>query len=237
MEQRHPSSRRRPGRYQKKSGSDGWTHILLFYILPFLVFNGLLFYAVTAAPKLSLTVAESADFVSTDVTLKLDSWFPTKSVTMTIDGEPVALTKGKGRTYSVKVYKNGSIDARVTNLNGMPGMITGHINVLDENAPTITDSKLEDGVLTVSFSDSQSGVDFDSIRAINSSGKEIEASMLNPEINAKAFVMDPAGTQVYAKDKVGNEVHQSFTSRKEGSQGVLESSEEEETKRGSGDTV
>lgn len=229
MEQKRPASRRQPERYRKKSSSDGWVHTLLFYILPFLVVNGLLFYAVIAPPRLSLTVADSADFISTEVTLKIKSWFPTKSVTMTIDGEPVKLTKGKGRTYSVTVYKNGSIDARVTNLNGMPGMITGHINVLDENAPTFKDSKLEDGILTVTLSDSQSGVDFDSIYALNSSGERIEATMKNPEINAKSFVMDPAGTQVYAKDKVGNEVHQAFTSHKEGTKGVLERSEEETT--------
>lgn len=236
MEQKQPTSRRQPGRYQKKSSSDGWTHILLFYILPFLVFNGILFYIVTAAPRLSLTVAESEDYLSTEVTLKVESWFPTKSVTMTIDGEPVELTKGKGRTYSVKVYKNGSIDARVTNLNGMPGMITGHINAIDENAPTFDDSKLEDGILTVSFSDTQSGVDFDSIYALDSDGAQIRPTMLNPEINAKAFTMDPKGTQVYAKDKAGNEVHQSFTSHKEGSKGVLDSSGEESAK-GSDNTV
>lgn len=237
MEQRQPTSRRQPGRYQKKSRSDGWTHVLLFYVLPFLVFNSLLFFAVTATPKLSLTVAESADFLSTEVTLKVESWFPTKSVTMTIDGEPVELTKSKSRTYSVAVYKNGSIDARVTNLNGMPGMITGHINVIDENAPTFEDTNLEDGILTVTLSDTQSGVDFDSIYAVNSAGEQLEATMLNPEINAKAFVMDPAGTQVYAKDKAGNEVHQSFTSHKEGSKGVLDSSKEEETAEGSDNIV
>ncbi len=236
MEYRQQPQRHQSGRYRKKKTNE-WPHIILFYILPFLVFNSILFYLVIASPKISLSVAETTDYMTTDVTLKIESWYPVKSVTMAIDGEPVELTKGKGRIYTTKVYQNGSIEANVVNLNGMPAMATDHIRVIDENPPTFEDAKLEDGILTVQLSDSQSGVNFDSIYAVNSAGEQLEATMLNPEINAKAFVLDPAGTQVFAQDIAGNEVQQFFSSHKEGETGVLDSGAEEQTQAEGSESV
>lgn len=222
MEYRQTSQSRQPGRYRRKKSSD-WPHILLFYILPFIVFNGIVFFLVVSAPKATLTIAESADYLSTEVTLKVDSWYPTKSVTMSIDGDEVELTKGKGRTYSTTVYKNGSVQATIVNLNGMPLMLTDHINVLDDTPPSFGESHIEDGILTVELSDSQSGINFDSVYAVDSAGETIEATMRNPEINVFSFPMDAAGTRVFAQDKAGNEVQGTFTSHKEGSSEVLDS--------------
>lgn len=112
MERYQNSNYRQPGRYQKKK-SDSWSHILLFYVLPFLLFNGILFYCVIAKPKVEVAVADTNDYLSTEVSLTVKSWFPTKSVTMTIDGEEVELEKGKKKTYTTTVYKNGSVEASV----------------------------------------------------------------------------------------------------------------------------
>ena len=42
MEQNQPSASRRDHRYRRKKQSE-WPHILLFYVLPFIVFNSILF--------------------------------------------------------------------------------------------------------------------------------------------------------------------------------------------------
>lgn len=79
-------------RYRRKKQSE-WPHILLFYVLPFIVFNSILFFCLTTKPKLSVVVEDTNDYLSTNVVLTVKSFFPTKSVSMTLDGEPLELEK------------------------------------------------------------------------------------------------------------------------------------------------
>lgn len=57
MEQNQQSTSRRDRRYRRKKQSE-WPHILLFYVLPFIVFNSILFFCLTTKPKLSVVVRE-----------------------------------------------------------------------------------------------------------------------------------------------------------------------------------
>lgn len=236
MERYQNSSYRQPGRYQKKQ-SGGWPQILLFYVLPFLLFNGILFYCVIAKPKIEVTVADTNDYLSTEVTLTVKSWFPTKSVNMTIDGEDVELEKGKKRTYTTTVYKNGSVEASVVNLNGMPARAWEHINVLDDIPPSFESTEILDGVVTLSIGDSQSGVNFESIYALNSAEQRVEPLTVDRSTNTLSFEMDPAGLHVFAQDKAGNEVQGTFTSHKEGDVETLEGGVTETPEAGAADAT
>ena len=221
MEQNQPSASRRDHRYRRKKQSE-WPHILLFYVLPFLVFNSILFVCLTAKPKLNVVVEDTNDYLSTHVVLTVKSFFPTKSVSMTLDGEPLELEKGKHRTYTATVYKNGSIESSVVNLNGMPATVFEHVNVLDDNPPEFSSTDIQDGVVTITLSDSQSGINFDSIYALDSAGVRVEPTSVDRASNTLSFEMDPAGLHIYARDKADNEVQGTFTSHKEGSVETLE---------------
>lgn len=221
MERNPNTSYRRSGYYNRKPASE-WPHILLFYVLPFLVFNSILFYCAINKPKLSVNVADTNDYLTTEITLTVNSWFPVKSVTMTMDGEELELVKGKKRTYTTTVSKNGSIEARVVNLNGMPANTFEHVNVLDDNPPAFEQAEILDGVVTLTLSDSQSGVNFDSIYAVNSTGEQITPLTVDRSTNTLTYEMDSAGLSVYAQDKAGNEVQGAFTSHKEGDVETLE---------------
>lgn len=219
-------SYRKSGRYQKKQDG-GWPHILLFYVLPFIVFNGILFYCVIAKPKVEVTVGDTNDYLSTQVTLTVKSWFPTKSVSMVIDGEAVELEKGKKRTYTATIYKNGSIEASVVNLNGMPATIFEIVNVLDDNPPSFEKTDIQDGIATITVADTQSGINFDSIYAVNSAEQRVEPLAVDRSTNTLSYEMDPAGLHVYAQDKAGNQVQGTFTSHKEGDVEMLEGGADE----------
>lgn len=221
MERYQNTNYRKSGRYQKKPTRD-WPQLLLFYILPFLVFNGILLFCMTARPRLEVIVADTNDYLSTEVTLTVKSWFPTRSVAMVMDGEEVELTRGKKRTYTTTVYKNGSIEASVVNLNGMPGSVFEHVNVLDDNPPSFETAEILDGIITVTLSDSQSGINFDSIYAVNSAEQQVAPLTVDRSSNTLSFEMDSAGMHVYAQDKAGNEVQATFTSHKEGDVETLE---------------
>ena len=86
MEQNQQPASHRDRRYRRKKQSE-WPHILLFYVLPFIVFNSILFFCLTAKPKLSVVVEDTNDYLSTNVVLTVRSFFPTKSISITLDGE------------------------------------------------------------------------------------------------------------------------------------------------------
>lgn len=220
------SSYPRNTRYRKKQGND-WAVILLFYVLPFIVVNAIIFFCATTRPKVEIVTADTNDYLSTDVTVTIKSWFPTKDIQFSMTGEELKAEKGKNRTYTMTVSKNGTIEVSVTNLNGMNTTEFEHVNVLDDIPPNIENTNIADGIVTLTVTDSQSGVNFDSIYAENSSGERLAPLTVDRSTATLSFEMDPAGLHVYAQDKAGNEVLGNFTSHKEGDVERLEGGVEE----------
>lgn len=220
------SSYPRNNRYRKKQSSE-WGTILLFYVLPFLVVNAIIFFCVTTRPKIEVTIADTNDYLSTEVTVAIKSWFPTKDLQISMAGEELEVEKGKKRTYTMTVSKNGVVEVLVTNINGMSATEFGHVNILDDNPPFLEKANIADGVVTLTVSDSQSGVNFDSIYAENSAGERLAPLAVDRSTATLSFEMDPAGLHVYAQDKAGNEVLGNFTSHKVGDEERLEGGVEE----------
>lgn len=202
-------------RYRKKQGND-WATILLFYVFPFIVVNAIIFFCATTRPKVEIETADSNDYLSTEVTVTIKSWFPTKEILFSMAGEELQAEKGKNRTYTIAITKNGTIEVSVTNINGMNTLEFEHVSVLDEVKPNVENTTIADGILTFTITDSQSGVNFDSIYAENSIGEQLAPLTVDRSTSTLSFEMDPNGLHVYAQDKAGNEVLANFTSHKEG---------------------
>ncbi|MDO4267218.1 MAG: hypothetical protein Q4C73_02000 [Eubacteriales bacterium] len=228
MDRYQKPSSRRSGRYRRKAASE-WPHIFLFYILPFFVFNGILLLLVISKPRVTLAVGDSTDYLSCQVTLTVDSWFPTKTVELQMDGETLELTKGPKRTYTASVSRNGMAEAYVVNLNGMPVQVFRQVNVLDDTLPHFESASVDDGILTVVLSDTQSGINYDSIYGLNSEGGQVLPLTVNQETGTLTFTMDPEGLQIFVQDKAGNESRCNYTSHMEGTQDVLNSFAEDDS--------
>lgn len=223
---RRKTNRRR--RRQKNTIAE-WRQILLFYVLPFILFNGLLFYAVTVRPALTCTVGDTNDYLSTQVYVNIDSPFPTKELTVTMDGEPLELVKDKNRRYTATVYKNGSIEASVTNFNGMSATVFEQVNVLDDNPPTIEHASIVDGILSLTITDSQAGVDFDSVYALNQAGERIEPLTVNRDTGVLTYKMNSGSISVVSLDRAGNEAHSTITANGNGDVQTTEETTSAET--------
>lgn len=221
------SSYPKNNRYRKKQGSE-WGTILLFYVLPFLIVNSIIFFCATTRPRVEIAIADTNDYLSTQVTVTIKSWFPTKDIQFSMTGEKLEAEKGKNRTYTMTVTKNGTIEASVTNINGMNTTASEHVNVLDDIQPNIENTEIADGIVTLTVTDSQSGVNFDSIYAEDSKGERLAPLTVDRSTATLSFEMDPAGLHVYAQDKAGNEVLGNFTSHKEGDVEQLEGGVEEQ---------
>ena len=235
MEYYQKSAYRSNKKYKQKS-SGGLPDLLLFYILPFIVFNSILFYCVASSPKINLEIQDTKDYLSTQASVTIESWFPTKSISFNMDGEELEPVKDKRRTYSVPITRNGVLEVTVVNLNGMSSTVFKHVNVLDDIPPSFENATLEDGILMLRVTDSQSLVNSDAIYAVDSAGiqraplsvERIEDTIDNTTAYSITFEMDLNGLHVYVQDKAGNEAQKTFTTHKEGNLDVLEVGPEED---------
>ncbi len=235
MEYYQKSAYRSNKKYKQKS-SGGLPDLLLFYILPFIVFNSILFYCVASSPKINLEIQDTKDYLSTQASMTIESWFPTKSISFNMDGEELEPVKDKRRTYSVPITRNGVLEVTVVNLNGMSSTVFKHVNVLDDIPPSFENATLEDGILMLRVTDSQSLVNSDAIYAVDSAGiqraplsvERIEDTIDNTTAYSITFEMDLNGLHVYVQDKAGNEAQKTFTTHKEGNLDILEVGPEED---------
>lgn len=210
---------------RQRPSSGGWTSILLFYVLPFIVINGLIFFLVTAKPKCQLSVGETNDYQSTTVTLAVRSILPVKSMSVTMNSQELELTSAGKKTYTATVTSNGVVDVTLVGLNGMSSRTYIQVSILDDTPPSIQNPAIETGVLTFQIEDSQSGVDYSSIYAIDSTGNTVQPLSIDRDTATVSFEMDSAGLNIYAKDLSGNETQTNLKSRIEGSEEVIDSSE------------
>lgn len=150
--------------------SPGLKTILLFYVLPYLLINGLIFYLVTVKPKYTVSVGETTDYTTTSMSLTIKSILPTRNLSVSLNGEPLELESTGKKSYTAPITVNGTIEVYLESFNGMAVSTYEHVNILDDDPPTIEVASIEDGILTITLSDSQSGIDFTSLHAIDSTG-------------------------------------------------------------------
>lgn len=181
-----------------------WKSLLLFYILPFIIVNGIIFYLATAKPKYDVAVGETHDYLTTDITFTIKSYLPTKNLSISINATPLELEKTGRKTYKATISQNGILEVSLDNFNGMTTTLFENINILDDDLPTLTSHSIENGILSVTLADSQSGIDFSSIHAIDSTGTMLAPLSVDKANAHVTFEMDPSGITLYASDMSGN---------------------------------
>ncbi|MDR0924451.1 MAG: hypothetical protein LBT06_17585 [Hungatella sp.] len=193
------------------AGQSGFLSVLLFYVLPFIIVNGLIFFLVTSKPKGEITIGESSDYISTTMELKINSLLPLKGMEVTLDGAPVELTKTGLKTYSTVLTNNGGLEIKLTSFNKMKTILHEQVNVLDDTPPVIKDKVFEDGVLSFRLEDSQSGVDYSSISGCDDDNQVISPLSIDRSTGRVTFELKKDNFTITAKDKIGNELHRTFT--------------------------
>lgn len=188
-----------------------WVRLLLFYILPFIVINLLIFFLVTCKPAYEVEVNGTDDYRTTDVTFSITSHMPLKTVTIRLDDEPLDLVQVGRKSYRSTVTHNGILEVHMENFNGVA--VTGYeiIDILDNQLPDVIDYDVEDGLLTLVVSDSQSGIDYDNLTATKADGQIISPVSIDKNTGTVIFEMDPAGLIVNVRDMSGNEYQPSFS--------------------------
>lgn len=205
------SGRRQSGpQYRQDAGKHGFLSVLLFYVLPFILINGLIFFVVTEKPKGDISIGESSDYISTTMELKISSLLPLKSMEVTLDGNPVEITKSGSKIYTANLKNNGALEVKLTGFNKMRTVFGEQVNVLDDTPPVIKDKMFKEGILSFRLDDSQSGVDYSSVTAYNEDKPEILPLSIDRSTGLIMFEIKKENLTISAKDKIGNEMHVTY---------------------------
>ena len=198
-------------RARKHSKTNGFLHVLLVYILPFIIVNAIIFYIVTAQPKFEVTLNDSPDYTSAEAIVKIKSIFPRKEFVIKLNEEPLEYEEGEDSTYRAVITQNGTLEVSLTNLNGMNKTEYESINCIDDAPPIITEDDSATGYMSIYVEDLQSGVDFNSIYAVDNNGKTLHPSLSDEGEGLVVFNFDAESLEVHVFDKVGHESIATFT--------------------------
>ena len=192
-------------RIPDRRASNGVKRFLLFGLLPYIVINGAIFIAVTARPKIAVQVASTDDYRTTQVAFKVSSLLPLKTLTASIESKEIPFEKN-GSTYTATVDMNGTLYVDAVAINGMHAAEDADVNVLDDKKPTINEEScdISGGNLKFTISDSQSGVNFDSIYGIYDGNREVRPSSYDRGTGTVVIPFYTNELQIHAEDMVGN---------------------------------
>ena len=203
--------------YNKRSWNDNRKlHTLVFYILPFILINLVIFILATSTPKIEYDASDTRDYRSVDISIRIRSLLPIREMSVTMESQPLEMEKEKG-AYTATLTNNGTLQIYVKGWNGMSARLSDTIQALDDMAPTIQeDYVMEKGILTITAEDSQSGINFDAVYATDEDEKTVKPSHINKESGEITFPMDTQTLVVFVEDYAGNTIKSSYTSLKDG---------------------
>lgn len=210
---RTPVSRR--SKAAKKERNE-WRDVLLFYVLPFLVFNGLLLVLVASKPHITIQVANTKDYRTTTAKITVQSLLPIKEFASAQEGTPLLLTETKKGEYTADISRNGVIEIYARGMNGMTTTEYEHVNILDDVAPLIGEQyAIQDGILTLTLEDSQSGLDYQSVFAVTASGATLLPLSSDKQTGLFTFPMQEELLVICASDLAGNGMQATFSTHAE----------------------
>ena len=202
-EARNPSQ---PTPEEKKPGN-----VFLFYVIPFLLLNLLIFFLVTLRPKFKLHIEESVDFRSAEIELEMHPRLPLAAFDVKLDDTPLNLENLGGGHYKTSVDKNGTLEVTVRYINGMSRTQYEHIGSVDDQPPLISGEELDGNMLTVSFDDAQSGVDYDSIYGVDANEERVLPRSIDDAAHTAVFQITTDRLEIHASDKLGHEAICNFS--------------------------
>ena len=179
---------------------------LLFYVLPYIVINAIIFFLLTATPKVDMSVGDTSDYRTTQVEFKVDSMLPIREMTVQMESQPIEYTEVGRNHFVCDVSANGMLYVTVKSINGMQTNNYVSVSILDDTAPSIDEEScvISRGELTFVIEDSQSGVDYDSIYGIYDGNKEVKPIKMDTATGTVTIPMYSDSVELHFEDLVGN---------------------------------
>lgn len=187
---------------------------IIILIILFLGINGAILFFATRVPKINIEHNEGENYKNTQVTFTVDCQIPLKYIKTTLDGEEVQYTENDGKYY-VDSKLNGTLKISAMAMNGIESVFNYSISQIDDSLPVIDPSSVSitAGILTLTVSDTQSGINYDSIYAVDALNKKITPSYVNKELGVVQFKMDTDSLVVHIEDTNGNAIEATYKAK------------------------
>ena len=186
-------------------------NFLLFYGIPFVIINLIIFFIVTSRPHIDLEVVDEHNFKNVMLTVKHNKFYPVKNLEVLFNNKPLELNREETATsiiYTATLEKNGGISAVIYGFNGMSDSEYENVGSIDEEPPVIQGEVTQVGSnseVLVSFEDSQSGIDLSSIYATTANGLRVNPLTIDEANSQATFNLSNYGSlDIHVSDKVGN---------------------------------
>ena len=163
-----------------------------------------------------MTIEDTTDYKTVDLVIKKHALLPLRSLRVKLENEPVPLKKERDQSYSAQVTKNGTLEIVAVSINGMSTTIYDYIGSIDDTPPVIFAELGEEDTVIVSFEDALSGIDYNSLYAIDNKGKKIDPLSIDRAEDSVVFRFDTATLEVHVLDNVGNQALATFNQEIEG---------------------
>lgn len=163
-------------------------------------------------PRIELTVGDTTDYKTVDVSLKVKSLIPIRKLTTTLESQDIEFKK-EGGVYHAALTNNGALEIYVESWNGMPARQNEHIAVLDDTAPSIDEETvvMEDGKLELIAEDNISGINYEAVYATDDAGKRTAPVSYDKETGRITFDLEKGSLTVYLEDMAGNANQSAFS--------------------------
>ncbi len=182
--------------------------LFLYYILPFVVVNIIIFVLATSIPRFSVQVIDNQDYKTATIQITKNKLYPFKELLVSIDETPIELTKdeqGMKTIYSATLDRNGSVAVKSNGYNGMSHTVFEQISNIDDTPPVLYGEITEHFSVHIEFEDSQSGVDYDNIYGIDDTGKTVYPISIDKTAMSVEFDYTDGTLEVHVSDNMGNE--------------------------------
>ena len=176
--------------------------IILIAAIVILLLLPLLFIS----PKYTVTETGTNDEGLPVYTIDVSTVLPVKDVTASIGNMGIKVKETDSHTYTVSPFENGEMNVSVSLFNSQVTAKTVTVTSVDETAPDVKGSSAEDGNLVIMASDSDSGLDLESVYAEDADGNLIEPKKVSDDGEIE-FESPETGWNIYISDKTGNTLH------------------------------
>lgn len=168
--------------------------MVLFLMLPFLFI----------APDFSIKADENKYTATPVYEVEVDSFMPISRVTATIDGRNIPVYEMDAHKYSIEPAINGRMKVTVTLLNRQQTTKYIEVTNVDVDVPVLISTNWDDKYLYLTLSDSDSGINFKEIKAIDTGGNSHNPVFYNESNGQVVFAYPKDSLNVYISDNAGN---------------------------------
>lgn len=178
------------------------------FLIPYVAINLIILFLFTTGPEIIVEDYNTEDYNISNVKFQVKNILPISKISITKDnGEEVKLDKLDDKEYSIPITTNGSYKIEVLSINKMQAVTFVDINAIDDTPPSINTDTLvySTGTLSFNINDNQSGINYDNLYVINSSGEQIKPNYIDKSTGMVQFALESAeGITIHIEDKIGN---------------------------------